>query len=528
MHKRSLCVGLLLITMTLLSLPVVANAEEPVARFFVFEAQDCAHCQTVKEEVLIPLSSDQYGDQVEIRFFDIGALENYEVMVRLEGEYGISGLAAIPLVFIGDQVLVGEEEIRDRLPGLVEQYLAAGGCEFPSDDLPADAPTLPSEPDAAPVCEDPSNPGEAGVCEVIGGELAAPVYIAYFYSSGCRECDRVSYDLAHLEERYPNLQVRSFDINDCAPLNDAMSERSGVPPEERLLTPALFVGGEYLAGDDLNIERLEETIRRHSQEGCIPPWEGLDTESPQAVNRIIQRFKSLSVLGVLGAGLLDGVNPCAFATIIFFVSYMTVMERRGKDILFVGGAFTLGVFLTYLLVGIGLLGVVHSLSVVEALSRLIYVGTGIFCLVLAGVSVYDVTKIRQGNIEDIALKLPQRLRRRAHKAIREGATIRNYVWAAFVSGLLVSLLELACTGQAYLPTIVFVTGVPGLRVHAIAYLILYNLMFVAPLVIIFVLVFYGTNSLQLAGFLRRNAALVKLFTAVLFAALGTWLLVAMI
>ena len=117
---------------------------------------------------------------------------------------------------------------------------------------------------------------------------------------------------------YPNLEVRSFDINTCAPLNDAMSERSGVPPEERLLAPALFVGNEYLVGNEISVERLEDVIQRHSQGGCIPPWEGLEEESSEAVNRIIQRFKSFSFLAVLGAGLLDGVNPCAFTTIIFF------------------------------------------------------------------------------------------------------------------------------------------------------------------------------------------------------------------
>jgi hypothetical protein len=53
-------------------------------------------------------------------------------------------------------------------------------------------------------------------------------------------------------------------------------------------------------------------------------------------------------------------------------------------------------------------------------------------------------------------------------------------------------------------------------------------MFIVPLIIIFGLVFYGTTSLQLAGFLRRRAALVKLLTAILFAGLGGWLLLAML
>ena len=296
----------------------------------------------------------------------------------------------------------------------------------------------------------------------------------------------------------------------------------------RSLAPAVFVGDEYLIADEISAEQLEGVIQRHGEEGCIPPWEGLEEESSKAVNRIIERFGSFSPLAVLGAGLLDGVNPCAFATIIFFVSYLAAMERKGREILFVGSAFTVAVFLTYLLVGIGVLGFVHSLGIVKTFSRLVYLATGIFCVVLGFVSIYDLYRIRQGRLQDMALKLPEILRRRVQKTIREGANLRNYVWAAFFTGFFVSLLELACTGQAYLPTIIFVAGIPELRINAVGYLVLYNLMFVVPLVIIFLLVFYGTTSLDLARFLRRNVALVKLLTAVLFFALGSWLLITMI
>ena len=63
-------------------------------------------------------------------------------------------------------------------------------------------------------------------------------------------------------------------------------------------------------------------------------------------------------------------------------------------------------------------------------------------------------------------------------------------------------------------------GVPELRAHAVAYLVLYNLMFVVPLVIVFLLSYYGTTSDQLAQFFRSHAASVKLCTAVFFFALA--------
>jgi len=102
------------------------------------------------------------------------------------------------------------------------------------------------------------------------------------------------------------------------------------------------------------------------------------------------------------------------------------------------------------------------------------------------------------------------------------------VAGAFVTGIIISFLELACTGQIYLPTIVFVSSMPEMRVRAISYLVLYNFLFILPLVVVFVLVYYGTTSKQLSGFLEQRAALVKLGMTVLFAALAVWLVLALL
>ena len=98
--------------------------------------------------------------------------------------------------------------------------------------------------------------------------------------------------------------------------------------------------------------------------------------------------------------------------------------------------------------------------------------------------------------------------------------MRRFALAAFVSGMVVSLLELACTGQVYLPTICFVVGVPAMRAHAVLYLGLYNLMFVVPLIVVFVLAYFGVSSGRLAEWTQRHVALVKLLISLLFFALG--------
>ena len=123
----------------------------------------------------------------------------------------------------------------------------------------------------------------------------------------------------------------------------------------------------------------------------------------------------------------------------------------------------------------------------------------------------------------MALKLPDKLRLRINETIRKGKNVRAYAFGAFVTGLVVSLLELACTGQVYLPTIIFVSSVPELRLRSFSYLLLYNVMFIVPLVVIFILVYFGTSSKQLTTFIQEKGSGIKLAMSILFIILGIWL-----
>ncbi|MFH1086757.1 MAG: hypothetical protein V1772_13470, partial [Chloroflexota bacterium] len=253
-------------------------------------------------------------------------------------------------------------------------------------------------------------------------------------------------------------------------------------------------------------------------------WEGWEAHAEQVEAGIAQRFQSFGLLTLVGAGLLDGVNPCAFATMIFLISYLSLNKRRGRALLATGGAFTLGVFLTYLGVGFGLLTFLTALPFLSAIGKWIYGVTAVLCLALAWGSLNDYRMARAGRLHDMSLKLPDRLRDLSKRLIRRGTSARRFVLSAFVLGLGVSLVELACTGQVYLPTIIYVLGMPALRARATLSLILYNLMFIVPLMGVFVLAYYGTTSEQLVDWLNRRAATVKLGMAALFVALAAWLI----
>jgi cytochrome c biogenesis protein CcdA len=484
-----------------------------------FYANDCPHCLAVLEDFLIPLIQEK-GDLVEIRLLEISDPIYYEALLSVEVHFNVDAARrTIPTLVIGDQILIGETEIQTQLTALVEAGIAEGGIAFPDVEGidPSQLISVAPNPDAG---EDPFCDEDEESCVV-----DSPIYMAYFYQTGCKECSRVEADLKYLRTKYPQIQVVEFNIYDQADLATWMVDR--IDPDIDFQTPALFIGEKVLIAEDILPDNIIPIIEEYRTTGAEPIW--LDYNPEEAQNSIIERFNNMGWLAVVAAGLVDGINPCAFATLIFFVSYLTLSGKSGKQVLFVGGAFTLGVFLAYLMVGLGLYKVLELVgSTLDIIANIVYILTAVFCLVLAVLSFLDYRKAKQGNVGDMMLKLPEPLRKRINKTIRQGNKSRSYIFSAFIVGILISFLELACTGQVYLPTIIFVSSIPELRLQAILFLILYNLLFILPLVVIFVLVYFGTTSKDLTQFLKEKAATVKFAMGIVFVLLGSWLVYSLV
>jgi hypothetical protein len=221
------------------------------------------------------------------------------------------------------------------------------------------------------------------------------------------------------------------------------------------------------------------------------------------------------------AGLLDGVNPCAFTTIVFLISVLAYLGKTRRQIAMVGVGFTAAVFVTYFALGLGLLGMTKAFSVSAGLSRWFTYAVAAIAFALAGWSLVDLIRYKlSGSVRKMTLGLPKSVKARIRATIRFGLTARRLLIGAALTGVVVSLLESLCTGQVYLPIVLVIQQVPELRVRAVALLLLYNIMFVAPLVAVMAMAYYGVRSERLAEFLRRRLGLLKLAMAALFAALG--------
>ncbi len=487
-----------------------------VVRGVLFYMPSCGHCEQVIERAL-PVLKQRYGDQFQLKMVDVTSDAAYEVFARYsEARTGRKDLVGVPTMIIADKTLVGGNDIFQNVDATIQAYLLLGGTDFPELPKGLDGPLY-----EVPAAGMPAVPTPTMTPAAVSTDTRA-IHLAYFHQPGCQECDRVQLALNYLQSRYPGLQVAQFDVKEYAALNEWLGQRAGVPENLRLTAPAVFVGSDALVGDGIHLDSLEALLAKYQDTGASAVWEEFAAE--EASETIIQRFRSLGVLTVLGAGLIDGLNPCAFATLIFFISYLTLAGRRGREVLLVGLAFTGGVFLAYLAVGLGLSKVLGAFDFLARIGRWVYIITAILCGALAVISFLDYLKARRRQTEEMTLSLPKALRQRINAVIRTSQGASAYMPVAFVTGVVVSLIELACTGQVYLPTIIFVLSVPELRAQALLYLVLYNLFFVAPLIVVFVLAYYGTTAAQLTKFIRTHAATIKLGTALLFLVLAGWLL----
>lgn len=114
---------------TIFVIPVQAQtAEPPVVHAVMFWMSGCKHCQQTISMTLPPIY-EKYGPQFNLQLIQIYSIEEIDALYALGASYGIEKhMIGVPFLVIGDQPLIGYDEVRLKLPGIIETYLAAGGA----------------------------------------------------------------------------------------------------------------------------------------------------------------------------------------------------------------------------------------------------------------------------------------------------------------------------------------------------------------------------------------------------------------
>ncbi len=474
----------------LLLLSLTGQSQEIIVHFFY--SPDCGHCMDI---LLAEVPRLQNKYQFALKKYDIDFLENYRLLEEMEKDVTERG-EDLPIVFVADSVFYGPEETRKKLEATIRNLSQS---------------LTPSQRDTIkPVIT--TDKGKIG-----------EINIYYFYQTGCKDCNRVEILLSNLEKYYSGIKVYRFDIFDNRNkiLFEGLALRNKIPDEKRLIAPTLIIGEDYLVKDDIRLKKIDSLLKKY--ETGSPHYDTLNFAA--AEQSIFMRFSKLTIFGVIMAGLLDGVNPCAFATLIFFVSYLLFIGRQRRDIILMAAFFILAVFITYFSIGVGAYNMLKYLSGFDIIAKIIFIGFGITALVLGALSLRDYFLARQGDLNQMILQLPLGIKRRIHKDIKEKGAVGGIIFGSLLVGFFISILEFGCTGQVYLPTITFMVSKAGIAIKPLLALFLYNVMFVLPLFIISLLaVTFSTKAI--AQSLETKIPTIKFFTALLFFALGILLILA--
>jgi hypothetical protein len=231
------------------------------------------------------------------------------------------------------------------------------------------------------------------------------------------------------------------------------------------------------------------------------------------------------------------VNPCAISTLVFFMSLLGVARVQRRHLLVMGLAFCLASFAAYTALGFGLLRALHMLDGFLAIRRCLEYGMAGLLGVVAFLSFRDALRYgRSHDAHSVTLQLPKRVKLRIHSIMRDGIRMRSVALGGLVTGFAVTVLESVCTGQVYVPTLVFVIKnaspasgggdvAPGLALRAWKWLLLYNAMFMVPLVTVFAVTYLGARTDSLLAWSRRNVVASKVLLGLFFVCMGILIVV---
>ncbi len=336
------------------------------------------------------------------------------------------------------------------------------------------------------------------------------MYLAFFKNTYNDESTPLLEIVNNFADEHFGLYVKKFNQSTDRNLLENLYRIYRVPEQDRVTPATVFFGDQYLLGNDISYSNLEEILAENADNLYVAPWV---LPGPSG-NVDVERLDSWTPFIVAGAGLADGINPCAFATILFFITYLTYLGKRRRVIALTGVSFIIGVFLTYLLIGTGVLIFITQLDSYLTIGKVITLAAAAFSIVVGSISAYDFYLHRIGKSRKTKLKMPGFMNKRKSSTLSTFMKPQFIVPFAIVTGALVSLFELGCTGQVYLPTIAGVIGQSTYQGTAILYLLLYNVMFILPLVILFSLAMFGISSKKLTKTINKNAGTVKLILAI--------------
>ena len=218
-----------------------------------------------------------------------------------------------------------------------------------------------------------------------------------------------------------------------------------------------------------------------------------------------------SLATVIITALVDSVNPCAIGVLILLISTLLATAQTKANILKIGLIYIGAVYVTYFLAGLSLMTFLHVIPLVVAQWIAIIVGS---IIVVAGlIEIKDFFWYGEGFSLAIAPEHAKKIYNYSQKLTIPGIIFLG----AFVAGV-----ELPCTGGPYLAITLILSQ--QFSLNALLLLAIYNVIFVLPLVVILLMVFFGKRVQHIKMWKNKWRAHMRLAMGILLIVLA-WLLI---
>jgi len=349
-----------------------------------------------------------------------------------------------------------------------------------------------------------SDPSPSGNLSSATGSpiVVSTLKAVYFYGEGCEHCEKVKPVIASLRQKYPDLQVEALEVYHNATNQQRFVDMNRQYNISSSGIPEIFIGTRALVGDVAISGQFEAAIL--AEKARIASCNTTEI-TPVPDGECATGAISLTPQMVILPALVDSINPCALSVLIFLLIPLAAAANR-RRILSIGGAYIAAVFLFHLLVGVGIFSVV-SLS---GFSKIFSLIGGSLAIIFGIITLSDVIRKR----ETFFLSVPK-----SGKGLLSHYSRIASVPAAFILGILAGLLGFSCTGGIYISILALMSQ--SLTVAAgLPYLLLYNVIFILPLVLVTLLVAYGISPEKADTWRTEHKLALRLVIGLIMIALG--------
>lgn len=323
----------------------------------------------------------------------------------------------------------------------------------------------------------------------------------YFYADWCPHCQKVNdyFTEQGFYEKY-DIQKLNFDEPENKALLQKIFTFSNYKGAQGI--PAIIIDNNILTGDADIISNFQKNIE--NSKGTVQDF----------INKARNQNNSkldLSILVLLPVAFADAANPCALAVLILLLA--TVINAKGKNYALLSGLmFSLAIFISYFLMGIGAYRAITAFNISKYLS----LGAGILAIIIALANFKDVFWYGKVFIMEVPLGWRPKMQNMIKKATSP--------WSAFGIGFLVSLFLVPCASGPYVAILAKLAEKVDVT-KTLFFLVLYNLIFVSPMIIItLAMYFFNTRMRKLEEVRQKNLQLLHLIIGIIMLLLGIYLI----